>query len=85
MGSAEQVLVLITRALINRSNIVNLQLVIISHPARTTRTTRTTATGMTTIARASPRRSFARVRPINEGISVSLSLLVHSEFTNGPL
>lgn len=81
MRSAEQVLVLITRALINRSNIVYLQLVIISHPATTT-----TTTGMTTIARATPRRSFARVRPISEGgISVSLSLLVHSEFTNGPL
>lgn len=81
MRSAEQVLVLITRALINRSNIVNLQLVIISHPATTT-----TTTSMTTIARATPRRSFARARPISEGgISVSLSLLVHSEFTNGPL
>lgn len=35
MRSAEQALVLITRALINRSNIVNLQLAIISHPATT--------------------------------------------------
>lgn len=52
MRSAEQVLVLITRALINRSNIVNLQLVIISHPA-----TATSTTSMTTIARATPRRS----------------------------
>jgi len=75
MRSAEQVLVLITRALINHSNIVNLQLVIISHPA-------TTSVQLAT----QPRRSYPRARPISEGgISVSLSRLVHSEFTNGPL